>query len=78
MHKNPKYLMNNELLNFGNRFDNALQNSWIWTFILQHVSLMCLKFWDIDKLCLRNSRYNKLMECDFNLLCWGFFKYQKL
>ncbi len=39
--------MNNGLLNLDNKFCHALQNSWIWTFVLQCVSLMCLKLWDI-------------------------------
>jgi len=47
MHQNPKYLMSNELLNLNNKLCHSLQNSWIWTFILQHVNLMCLTFWDI-------------------------------
>jgi hypothetical protein len=46
-HHNPKYLMNNRILNLGDRLCHALQNSWIWTFILQCVGLMCLKLWDI-------------------------------
>ncbi len=46
-HQNPKYSMRNGLLNLGDKFCHTLQNSWIWTFILQCVSLMCLKLWDI-------------------------------
>ncbi len=48
-HQNPYYLMSNGLLNLNDKFCKALalQNSWIWTFILQCVSLMCLKLWDI-------------------------------
>jgi hypothetical protein len=34
---NPKYLMSNELLNLSDKFYRALQNLWIWTFILQYV-----------------------------------------
>ncbi len=39
--------MSNGFLNLGDKFCHALQNSWIWTFILQCVSLMCLKLCDI-------------------------------
>jgi hypothetical protein len=46
-HQSPKDLMNNGLLNFGVKFYHTLQNSWIWIFILQCVSLMCIKPWDI-------------------------------
>jgi hypothetical protein len=28
-HQNPKYLMNNGLLNLNDKFYDALQNSWI-------------------------------------------------
>ncbi len=47
-HQNPKYLMSNDFLNLDNKLCHALQNSWIWTFILQCVNLMCLKLWDIE------------------------------
>jgi len=46
-HQNPKHSMSNGLLNIGNKFYHTLQNSWIWTFILQCVSFMRLKLWDI-------------------------------
>ncbi len=39
--------MSDGLLNLGNKFYHTLQNSWIWTFILQCVNIMCLKLWDI-------------------------------
>jgi len=45
--QNPTYLMNNGLLDLGDKFCHTLQNSWIWTFILQYVNLMYLKLWDI-------------------------------
>ncbi len=32
--QNPKYLMSNELLNLNDKFCHALQNSWIWTYII--------------------------------------------
>jgi hypothetical protein len=44
-HQNPKYLMSDGLLNLGNKFYHALQNSWIWTFILQ-----CVKFYVFETL----------------------------
>jgi hypothetical protein len=47
-HQNPKYLMSNGLLNLDDKFYHTLQNSWIWTFILQWVNLMCLKLWNIE------------------------------
>ncbi len=40
-HQNPKNLTNSGLLNLCNKFCKALQNSWIWTFILQCISFMC-------------------------------------
>jgi hypothetical protein len=46
-HQNLKYSMRNGLLNLGDKFCHTLQNSWIWIFILQCVSFMCLKLWDI-------------------------------
>ncbi len=33
----------NGLLNLGNKFCHNLQNAWIWIFILQCVSFMCLE-----------------------------------
>jgi hypothetical protein len=39
--------MSNGFLNCGDKFCHAFQNSWIWIFILQCVSLMCLKLLDI-------------------------------
>ncbi len=39
--------MNNGLLDLGDKFCHTLQNSCIWTFILQYVNLMYLKLWDI-------------------------------
>jgi hypothetical protein len=41
--QNPTYLTSNGLLNLGGKFCHALQNSWIWIFILQFVGFMCLK-----------------------------------
>jgi hypothetical protein len=46
-HQNPKYLTSNGLSNINDKFYHTLQNSWIWTFILQCVSLIYLENWDI-------------------------------
>ncbi len=46
-HQNPKYLVSNGLFYLDNKFCHTLQDSWIWTFILQCVSLICLKLWDV-------------------------------
>ncbi len=48
--------MSNELLNIGEKFYHTLQNSWIWIFILQCVSLMCLKLWDMESIMFKKLK----------------------
>ncbi len=43
-------------MNFWPHFLSHLPNSWIWTFILQCVILMCLKFWDIGWIMLKKLK----------------------